>query len=247
MATSSRVGDQYEISEISRSGAGVHEIPGTGAFVALTDRSNGDARRARSWSYVHQVHGSTVAVLEAPGALLGSPLGRAHAPEALSLVEADGLVSVSREACLGVLGADCALVGLASPEGVIAAAHAGWRGLVAGVLAETVALMQRLGATEVVAVLGPCIHAECYAFGEGDLDTVESVLGPSVRASTSRGEAALDLPAAVGVALARAGARLEASIGGCTACDSRWYSHRARRDVERHALGISRSPERLAS
>jgi len=216
-------------------------LPG-GARVLVTTRADGDlrppgrsgngaeaCRRAlvdRPWTFARQVHGARVAVVDTPTGLLDA--------------EADGLVTAAPDACLAVLGADCALVGLASPEGITGVAHAGWRGLVAGVVEETVAAMRSLGAGRVVAVLGPCIHAECYRFGEEDLDAASAVLGPAVRAVTAGGEPAFDLPAGVRGALVRAGAELAAEADACTACGDRWFSHRRRHDAARHALAIWR-------
>lgn len=180
----------------------------------------------RPWTFVHQVHGARVVVVDEPtGALVE---------------DGDAVVSRSPDACLAVLGADCALVGLASPEGIIGAAHAGWRGLVAGVLEQAVTAMRDLGAGEVTAVLGPCIHAECYEFGADELDEVAAVLGAEVRAATPAGRPALDLVRGVRRALDGVGVRLAAEIGGCTACEGHWYSHRARAESSRHALAIWR-------
>lgn len=235
----------------SSSGAPGIGLPGTDARVLVTSRSAGDASpwRAtggsgaglgldhrslvdRPWTFVRQVHGCAVAVVE-----------EATGPLA---ADADAIVTRSERACVAVLGADCALVGLASPDGVVAVAHAGWRGLVAGVLGRTVEAMRSLGATDVVAVLGPCAHAPCYEFGEEDLERVAEHLGPSVRAVTAAGSPALDLVEGVRLALDDAGARLvgdlEADPGGCTVCDGRWFSHRARADAGRHALAVWREP-----
>ncbi len=186
------------------------------------------AAGGRPWTFVHQVHGAGVVVVEEPSG---------PRPD-----EGDALVTSSARACVAVLGADCALVGLASVEGVVCAAHAGWRGLVAGVLARAADEMRALGSTEIVAVLGPCIHAECYEFGEAELAVVERHLGRGVRAETSAGRPALDLPAGVRHALREAGVELVGELGGCTACDGRWFSHRARRETSRHALAIWREP-----
>jgi len=176
------------------------------------------------------VHGDRVVVVDGPTGALDD--------------DADALVTGSAEACLAVLGADCPLVGLASSEGIVGVAHAGWRGLVAGVLARTVEQMRALGATDVQAALGPCIHAECYEFGSDELDAVASVLGDDVRSTTSSGRPALDLPLGVRRSLEAMGVPIVAELGGCTACDTRWYSHRARRDLSRHALAIWRgAPE----
>ena len=180
----------------------------------------------RPWSWLHQVHGATVVVVGSPGDSAGQP--------------ADASVSAVPGVALAVLTADCAPVAFASPEGVIAVAHAGWRGLVAGVIEETVSTMRRLGARSVVAALGPCIHAECYPFGARDLDAVAERLGPGVRRTTSDGHPSLDIPAAVRIALRRADAALIADLAACTACSPGYWSWRARRDEARQATAVWR-------
>lgn len=69
---------------------------------------------------------------------------------------------------LGVLAADCGPVLLADAEArVVGAAHAGWKGALAGVLPNAVAAMERLGAdrSRIVAALGPCIRQASYEVG----------------------------------------------------------------------------------
>ena len=69
---------------------------------------------------------------------------------------------------LGVLAADCGPVLLADAEaGVVGAAHAGWKGALAGILPNTVAAMEALGAdrSRTVAALGPCIRQASYEVG----------------------------------------------------------------------------------
>src|SRR5205085_527297 len=82
-----------------------------------------------------------------------------------------------------------------------AGAHAGWVGLLAGVRGRTVEHMRALGATDVRAVLGPCIRVECYEFGPDDLDRVAARLGDGVRSTTASGTPALDLAAGVRASL----------------------------------------------
>jgi len=139
-----------------------------------------------------------------------------------------------------VLSADCAPVALASREGVVGVAHAGWRGLLGGVLERAVAAMRALGAGEIEAVLGPCIRPPCYEFGADDLDRVAARLGDGVRGRTASGAPALDLPAGVGAALERAGVDDLRDVGLCTACTPGYFSHRARGDRGRQALALWR-------
>ena len=82
-----------------------------------------------------------------------------------------------RPSALAILTADCASVALGSAEGVFGAVHAGWRGLLAGVVEATVAAMRARGAGDVVGALGPCIHPECYEFSDADLDAVAAAYG----------------------------------------------------------------------
>jgi len=103
--------------------------------------------------------------------------------------------------------------------------------------------MRDLGATRCTAVLGACIHAECYAFGPVELDAIAAELGEDVRATTSAGKPALDLPAGVRRSLATVGVDDVFEIGGCTACAENFFSHRARADTGRHLLACWRPGE----
>ena len=178
------------------------------------------------WTVLQQVHGSRVVAVERPGA------GRGEA--------ADAAVTVSSGAVLAVLTADCAPVALASPEGVLGVAHAGWKGLRAGVVESTVQSMRRLGATRIEAVIGPCIHPCCYTFGEDDLIALESRLGARVRSTDRSGAPALDLPEGVRVALHNAGASLVGESGSCTGCTDGLWSWRTGQTSRRQATIVWR-------
>jgi copper oxidase (laccase) domain-containing protein len=183
------------------------------------------------WHCVRQVHGGVVVTLAfgpRPGGLT---------PEH----EADGLVAGEPTPRLAMFAADCALVGMASPEGVIGLAHCGWRGLVAGIIEAVAAEMRLAGATSITAVRGPCIGPECYEFGETELAPIERRLGPAVRSVTAGGALALDLPAAVRLAAVEAGISTLTEVTSCTACDPRWFSFRRRRDQGRHAMVVTGS------
>jgi YfiH family protein len=83
-------------------------------------------------------------------------------------MEGDAMVTRSPGLALGILTADCAPVLLAEPEtGVIGAAHAGWKGALAGVLEATVAAMEAVGARRrhIVAAIGPAISQAHYEVG----------------------------------------------------------------------------------
>lgn len=81
---------------------------------------------------------------------------------------ADALVTSTPGLAIGILTADCAPLLLADHRaGVIGAAHAGWKGALAGVVEATVAAMERLGArrSEILAAIGPCIGQCSYEVG----------------------------------------------------------------------------------
>ncbi|WP_019221421.1 peptidoglycan editing factor PgeF [Bartonella senegalensis] len=74
--------------------------------------------------------------------------------------QADALVTTTPELAIGVLTADCGPILFADPQaGVIAAAHAGWRGSLKGIVEKTIAVMEEQGAKRqsITAALGPCI------------------------------------------------------------------------------------------
>lgn len=176
------------------------------------------------WSAVRQVHGADVAVVTEP---------------LTDVVDADALVTDRPGLVVSVNVADCAPVAIVSRQSVVAAVHAGWKGIETGVIQATAETMRGLGARDLVAWLGPCIHPECYEFGAEDLDRLEQRSGPAVRSSTAGGAAALDLPMAVAAALGGVGVALAGAADACTSCDpSRFFSHRARADTQRHALAV---------
>ena len=178
------------------------------------------------WTWLRQVHGDTVVTVTAPGGGAGS--------------KADASVTDGAARVLAVLTADCAPVALAGTGGVVGAVHAGWRGLTAGVIQRAVDVVRALGATDVRAVLGPCIRPECYEFGVADLDTVAATLGEGVRGVTASGRPALDVPAAVANALDAAGVTDFEDLGVCTACSEDYFSWRARGELARQAMVVWR-------
>ena len=142
---------------------------------------------------------------------------------------ADALVTDRPGILLGILTADCAPILLADRDaGVIGAAHAGWRGAVAGVAASTVAAMENLGArrSRIAAAVGPCIakanYEVDYAFAER--------LGPEQERFFTDGPAGkphFDLESFVVASLAAAGVtRIEALGLDTYAAPDRFFSYR---------------------
>lgn len=117
---------------------------------------------------VYQVHGASVHVLTS---------GRRSHPTQND-TKADAMVTRDPSRVLVVRVADCAPVLLTSGDAkVVAAVHAGWRGVVSGVLLNAVRVMQSEGAREISAAIGPCIGAASFEVGPEVLDEFVRAFG----------------------------------------------------------------------
>ena len=145
---------------------------------------------------------------------------------------ADALVADRPGTLLGILTADCAPILLADRDaGVIGAAHAGWRGAVAGVALSTIAAMEKLGARRdrIAVAVGPCIAKANYEVDHAFAERLIAAAPDNDRFFTdgSAGKPHFDLESFVVASLAAAGiARIEA-LGLDTYADpDRFYSYR---------------------
>lgn len=164
-------------------------------------RASSAVGAGRRWATAQQVHGSRVVHADAPGVL-----GRA-----------DGLWAGRGGPTLAVLVADCVPVLASSPDGRVAVGHAGWRGLVRGIVEE---LVGAINADLVWA--GPAIGPCCFRVGDDVATRIRDRLGSGVLT----GPVHVDLWRAVEVAAHRAGAQTVRSARACTACTPMFFSHR---------------------
>jgi YfiH family protein len=153
---------------------------------------------------------------------------------------------------LGVFVADCIPALIVDPRtGAVAAAHAGWRGTVAGVLPSVVrALVDELGSRpdDLRVVLGPAIGSCCFEVGAEVVAAFAGELGGAADAGVVipsprglPGKWHVDLKAANRLLLARAGVAPGAidDAGTCTSCDrTRFFSYRRDRDRTGQQMGI---------
>lgn len=228
-----------------------------GAFTSLNcgyssgdDSQRVEANRARalerlglapaSLCTVRQVHGANVVVARKP---------QPRRPT----VAADALVTDRPGITLGVLCADCAPVLLADPDaGVIGAAHAGWRGALAGVIEATVETMVDRGAARdrTVAAIGPCIAQRSYEVGPElltcftDQDpTCTGLFEPVAGSDRLR----FDLKGYVLWRLARAGIERRTALPDDTHADeARFFSARRTRQRGEERFGLLLSAIALA-
>ena len=158
--------------------------------------------------------------------------------------EADALVTHSLGVAIAIKVADCVPIVVASPEAV-GAIHAGWRGLVKGVIGNGVDALNAQMAKSVRAVIGPCIGVCCFEVGEEVADEILRVSDSSV-VDRSRGvRPHVDLRRAARLRLIESGLADEAieDIAGCTRCDGARF-HSYRRDganAGRHRIAIVRA------
>jgi YfiH family protein len=186
----------------------------------------GGAGSHSHWAWLEQVHGTTVWTVDAP------PRPHDVPPEA------DASVTTLVGTPLVVLTADCAPIAIADDDAV-GVVHAGWGGLLAGVVEAAVGALRAIGRGRVRAVVGPCIRPAHYEFGRADLDRLVARFGPVVEARTHEGRPALDLPAAVRAAFAEVGVDVVDDTGHDTAADpGRWFSYRRDGITGRQALVV---------
>jgi len=176
--------------------------------------------RERLW--VHQVHGGDVAQ------------ARRTDGEFRSGCQADAIVGDDPQRLLAVRAADCVPILISTVSGgMVAAVHAGWRGVVTNVVANAIA---KLGEPRrLLAAIGPCIGMEAFEVGPEVLAAFEKAFGPDAPLERrAGGKGRVDLRQAVRSQLIRAGLstdRIDVS-DRCTHRDAgEFYSHRRDRGV----------------
>jgi YfiH family protein len=175
---------------------------------------------------VRQVHGAGVFQLTAT-----------TSEEALAAAEADAICTDLPGVAIGIFTADCVPILVGDPRtGAVAAIHAGWRGVVAGVAPAALAVMaQAYGSrvSDLLVAMGPAIGACCFEVGPEVVVALDSQI-PGARAAGAihAGQARphIDLKAALRAQLVAAGvlaAHIDAG-DACTMCDpgGRFYSYR---------------------
>jgi len=168
---------------------------------------------------VHQVHGRCCVTVDAATDLAARP-------------EADALATRTPGILLGILTADCVPVLFADREaGVVGAAHAGWKGAIAGITDATLDAMEGLGArrSAIAAAVGPCIGRASYEVDAGFVERFLSDDPANERffAAGRPGHAMFDIAAYVAARLAAAGVT-RIAIGGQDTCAEAadYYSYR---------------------
>ena len=131
--------------------------------------------------------------------------------------EGDALFTDEPGLVLSVITADCVPVLVAGPQG-LAAIHAGWRGIVGGVIPAALEKMKG-DPQDWTAWVGPTIGACCYEVGEDVAGQVVAASGPEMAISGPAGKPHLDLPGDARLQLEKAGVGQVIVLPRCTSCD----------------------------
>lgn len=183
-------------------------------------------------AYMNQVHSAIVVDAVAPNV--------GEAPTA------DGLLSRDARQPLAVMVADCVPLVFVGRRGddqdpVSAVAHAGRKGLLDGVIENTMAAMKDAGAQEIEAWIGPAICGKCYEVPE-DMQQESEASRPGISSTTSWGTPALDLPKTAASIVREAGGTVH-ETGICTLENDTYFSYRRNAKTGRLAGVVWIAPE----
>jgi len=173
--------------------------------------------RVGQFAIMSQVHGDNIFVVD-------------QVPAQVPV--ADALITANPEIALVVMVADCIPLLLRS-ESLVAAVHVGRAGLMNSIALKTVALMNTLGARQIMGSIGPAICGKCYEVPQELQDEVTAI-HPQARSTTRIGTPALDLPKALIAALAEVNVPVGISAG-CTLEDENSFSYRRNQITGRQA------------
>lgn len=180
-------------------------------------------RVRRAWKLkdiitVKQVHGTEVLLIRG---------GETDAGD-YRKVEADAIITETPDIAVAVRTADCVPILLAAGDKAVAAVHGGWRGIIAGVIENTVMKLRTEMSADLqsmTAAIGPHIGSCCYEVGDDVAEKFKSRFGVGVIKNGVSGKKVLDLALSARTALMEAG--LEESnidiLRICTKCNPQWF------------------------
>jgi len=168
---------------------------------------------------------------------------------------ADGIVTRTKGLAVGASAADCGpLLFADAGAGIVAAAHAGWKGALGGIAEATVAKMEELGASRknIVAAIGPLIRQQSYEVGPefvAKFKQAEPSFAQFFRPSVKQGHSMFDLGGLIRLRLENAGIGQIDDLGLDTYSDEKRFfsyrrtTHRGEPDYGRQIAAIALIPE----
>ena len=184
------------------------DLAATGGMTALA------AQLGHQVVLAQQVHGTTLTWVDQPPTGFVADAG-----------PCDAMATRLTGVVLAVRTADCVPVLLADPAArLVAAIHAGWRGVFSQIVPRAVRQLNQMGAANLRAAIGPAICARCYAVSQ---DLAERFAEAGLPVSRTRdGEPSLNLVAGVTNQLQDNGVDCIAAVGHCTKCHPGYFSYR---------------------
>lgn len=176
-------------------------------------KENQSKLRNGEWNWLSQEHGAEIIWLDEHERTFGDA--------------GDALGTSSSQKVLAITVADCLPLLLIEESGILSLLHLGWRGIDQGLLEKNIRLIKTKSQEPMGAVMGPCINACCYEFGQNDMNDLVEKYGPKIVSETLTGALSLDMKECVREILSTYDVEVKYDDPFCTNCDPRHWSFRS--------------------
>jgi len=174
-----------------------------------------------AWNWLSQVHGTEIIWLDENKRVSG--------------IEGDALATSSQKV-ISITVADCLPLLLIEESGILSLLHLGWRGIEQGLLEKSIQLIKTKSQEPMGAVMGPCINACCYEFGQNEMDVLVEKYGSKIVSETLTGALSLDMKECVRGILSTYDVEIKYDDPFCTNCDPRHWSFRSKGTEKRQVM-----------
>ena len=185
-------------------------------------KENQSRIRDSEWNWLSQEHGTGIIWLDENKRASG--------------VRGDALATSSAQKVISITVADCLPLLLVEGSGILSLIHLGWRGIEQGLLEKSIQLIKTKSSEPMSAVLGPCINACCYEFGQNEMDNLVKKYGSKIVGETLAGALSLDIKECVRGILSTSDVEIKYDDPFCTNCDPRYWSFRSEGTDKRQVM-----------
>jgi hypothetical protein len=174
------------------------------------------------WNWLSQEHGTEIIWLDEDKRASG--------------IKGDALATFSSQKVLAITVADCLPLLLIEETGILSLVHLGWRGIEQGLLEKSIQLIKTKSNEPMAAVMGPCINACCYEFGQNDMADLVEKYGSKIVSETLAGAHSLSIKECVREILRSCDVEIKYDDPFCTNCDPRHWSFRSEGTDKRQVM-----------
>ena len=185
-------------------------------------KENQSRIRDGEWNWLSQEHGTEIIWLDGNKGASG--------------IRGDALATSSFQKVIAITVADCLPLLLIEESGILSLIHLGWRGIEQGLLEKSIQLIKTMSNEPMSAVLGPCINACCYEFGQNEMDNLVEKYGSKIVGKTLAGSLSLDIKECVRGILTSSDVDIKYDDPFCTSCDPRYWSFRSEGTDKRQVM-----------